>query len=163
MADAAAAMQSDAPATCQCRPARELAGPARSLPSLALVLLLGLFPKCAMCWTAYLSVFGSAWLTRIPYAGWIYPLLLVTAAAYLWSVLRNATRQGYAPFLFGIAGIGGILLGRSLIFDSRWPLVIGLILMFTGSLLNSFRVAQRHSSSMHPTEKRGSSCLPLQG
>ena len=42
-----------------------------SLASLALAF----FPKCPICWAAYLSVFGIAGLDRIPYSPWLQPVL----------------------------------------------------------------------------------------
>ena len=49
------------------------------------------FPKCAVCWAAYLGVFGIASLERIPYAPWLQPLILgslIVSLIGMWTAAR---------------------------------------------------------------------------
>lgn len=114
---------------------------ARSLPSLFLGVLLAFFPKCPVCWAAYMSLFGSVWLARTPYAAWLFPALLSVSALHLLFLLRKSRQKGYAPFLLSLTGIVLVLTGRGLFPEQRWILFAAVPLMLAGSLLNSFRTS----------------------
>src|SRR6185503_2419375 len=67
-----------------------------------------LYPKCVMCWTAYLSVFAIAGLERIPYEPWLLPLfiaLLFVNIASLWP----GQQGNVAAFALAVAGAQVIL------------------------------------------------------
>jgi protein SCO1/2 len=91
------------------------------------------FPKCAMCWTAYLSVLGIAGLERIPYAPWLLPIfiaLMVVNIASLWP----GPRGDVLPFALSVAGAQVILvLGIGCEVPGAAPL--GLVLSAAGSFL----------------------------
>ena len=100
------------------------------------------FPKCAMCWTAYLSVFGIAGLERIPYAPWLLPLfiaLMIVNLASLWP----GQRGNVLAFALAVAGAQVILvLGIGCEIPIAAP--VGLALSTAGSFLAvKSRLAQR--------------------
>jgi hypothetical protein len=92
------------------------------------------FPKCVMCWTAYLSVFGIAALERIPYAPWLLPLfiaLMLVNIASLWP----GQHGNVAAFALAVAGAQVILvLGIGCQIPGAAPL--GLALSTAGSLVS---------------------------
>lgn len=112
-------------------------GIGRSLTSAVLntVASLGVafFPKCVMCWTAYLSIFGIAVLERIPYAPWLLPLfiaLMLVNIASLWP----GQQGNVAAFALAVAGAQVILvLGIGCEVPGAAPL--GLALSTAGSSL----------------------------
>jgi len=158
----------EAGSSCRCQFDREqqvpppLARTARSVPTIVLAILIAFFPKCSMCWAAYMSVLGSAWLAGIPYAGWIFPLLLVASALHLLLLWQNVRRHGWACLVLSVAGISCILVERNLFTGNRWLLVAGLLLMLTGSLLNNFLITRHPMPVTHTTAKRGQRCLQIQ-
>ncbi len=109
------------------------------------------FPKCAMCWTAYLSVFGIAGLERVPYAPWLLPIfiaLMVVNIASLWP----GPRGDVLPFALAVAGAQVILvLGIGCEVPGAAPL--GLALSAAGSFLSvkSRLIAQRRERELHVT------------
>lgn len=112
----------------------------RPMPTLLLSVLLAFFPKCPVCWAAYVSMFGSVWLARTPYVTWLFPSLLALSGLNLLLLLKRAPQKGYGPFLLSLAGIAVILGARSLFPEERWLLLFGMALMALSSLLNSFSV-----------------------
>src|SRR6185295_9869795 len=61
-----------------------------SLASLALAF----FPKCPICWAAYMSLFGIVGLDRIPYSPWLQPVLAAVMLINLASVWWRARSTG---------------------------------------------------------------------
>ena len=130
---------------CQAAPLGRGSGPrgvvektARSVPTALLGVLIAFFPKCPVCAAAYMSMFGSVWLASAPLAAWLFPVLIGFSGLNLLLLLRRSEDKGYGPFVLALAGTTAILLGRSLFPDHRWVLVPGMLLMLSGSLLNSF-------------------------
>lgn len=97
-----------------------------------------LFPKCPVCWAAYLSMLGIAGLERIPYAPWLQPLLASVMVINVGSVwLRGrATRRLAGPCLV-TAGALAIILARlpPIGWESLAP--VGIALTLTGSILSA--------------------------
>lgn len=105
------------------------------LPPLAIALL----PKCPLCWAAYLSVLGLGGLQSLPYRPLLLPVLISLVLLHLVSVFRRSRQTGRtAAFLLSAAGMAALLAGSVL-----WSLpevsLSGVVLMFAGSLMNSFR------------------------
>jgi protein SCO1/2 len=74
---------------------------------------LAVFPKCPVCWAAYLSMLGVAGLQHIPYAPWIEPLLAAGALVNLASVwLRTRTTHRMTGAWMVTAGVALIGLSR---------------------------------------------------
>ena len=128
----------------------EVAAEATSRSVLVLVLssLIAFFPKCPVCWAAYMNMLGCVWLTDTAYARWLFPGLLVSSGAYLAVLLGRSRRHGYAPFLLSLAGLLVILASRSLFADERWAALPGIAVMLSGSLLHllSMSAARRPSA-----------------
>jgi cytochrome bd-type quinol oxidase subunit 2 len=140
-------MRHEEATTCRCHVAPQVpAAPAgetihktaRSAPALLLSVLIAFFPKCAVCWAAYMSMLGTVWLARALSWSWLFPVLLAFSGLHLALLLRKSGKKGYGPFLLSLAGIAALLAGRSLFPQDRWILAIGMLLMVAGSLRSSF-------------------------
>jgi protein SCO1/2 len=95
------------------------------------------FPKCPICWAAYLSLFGIASLQRIPYTPWLQPLLVAVMLINVGSLwLRGRATGRMGGFYLVSAGALTILLAKlSLGWEGASVLGIGLTL--AGSLLSA--------------------------
>ncbi|PZF73706.1 hypothetical protein [Taibaiella soli] len=105
--------------------------------STLLSVLIAFFPKCPLCWAAYLSMFGSVSIAKLPYMGWLLPVLFGFLGIHLFFLYRKAARAGYAPFLLSLAGAVALLVCRMFFTTEKWLLMSGMILIISGSLLNS--------------------------
>ncbi len=95
-----------------------------------------LFPKCPICWAAYLSAFGVAGLGSIPYSPWLQPLLAVAMLVNLGSMwLRGRASGRMSPFW--LAGAGALLLAAAKL-GAAWPGVglAGVAFTLAGSALS---------------------------
>lgn len=103
----------------------------------AFALVTAFFPKCPVCWAAYLSVFGVGWLKQLPYTPWLLPvfgaLLLVNLASLWW---RGRARGRFLAFWLGCAGAAAILLFSRGLGIPRADLV-GVGLTFVAALVNA--------------------------
>jgi len=101
------------------------------------------FPKCPMCWAAYLSVFGVTGLTRIPYSPWLQLALVAMLLVNIGSVwLRGwSTGRMGGPYLVS-AGALVIILSRV---APGWDTtaVWGVALTVAGSLLSAADSARK--------------------
>lgn len=120
---------------------------ARSVPALLLSIAMAFFPKCAVCWAAYASVLGSAWLAKAPVFPWLFPALVALSAVHLALLLRKVRERGIAPFGLSVAGIAVVLGARTLFPEQGALLWVGVGLMLSGSLLNSFSPGRRTTSA----------------
>jgi protein SCO1/2 len=107
-----------------------------ALPILALTA--ALFPKCPVCWAAYLSVFGIASVEWLPYSPWLLPLLaalMLVNLASLW--LQYRAQQRMPGFYLAAAGAFMILVpGMGL--ELEYANLAGVLLTLSGSLLGVF-------------------------
>lgn len=106
------------------------------------------FPKCPVCWAAYLSVFGVASLQRIPYSPWLQPLLVTVMLINLGSVwLRGRSTGRMSGFYLVSGGALAIVVSK---LGPAWEnaAVWGVALTMAGSLLSalSARMLSRPSS-----------------
>jgi protein SCO1/2 len=104
---------------------------------------LALFPKCPLCWTGYLGLFGVASLEQMPYAPWlqfpILALLLVVLASLWW---RGRATGRMSPFL--IAAAGAVLIASAKLSAGNSNLALaGAALVFVGSLLGAAKMVSR--------------------
>lgn len=119
-------------------------------------LVVAFFPKCPMCWAAYLSLFGVAgvdWLANSP---WLLPLFvfaLVLNVGSLWWIGKRSQRR--AGFYLAALGALTIVCG-SLWLERDWVSGIGIALTFAGSLLSvgplrvgPLRARSEHARSEH--------------
>lgn len=92
------------------------------------------FPKCPVCWAAYLSVFGIAGLEQIPYSPGLQPLLVALMLFNLGCLWRRSRMTGRtAAFLLAVVGVLTLLvlrLGMGWQAAAPW----GVAMTFAGSL-----------------------------
>ena len=110
----------------------------QTLPSVLLSVLVAFFPKCPLCWAAYMSMFGSFGLANIPYMGWLFPVLLVFLGLHLLLLLKKVPQKGYGPFVLSLVGVACILTERIGFTGTVALLYMGMAFIFIGSLWNSF-------------------------
>ncbi len=95
------------------------------------------FPKCPICWAAYLSVFGIAGLNQIPYSPWLQPMLIAVMLINLASVwLRGRSTGRMSGFYLVSAGaLAIVLLNMGLGWENA--AVWGVALTLAGSLMSA--------------------------
>ena len=95
------------------------------------------FPKCPVCWAAYLSMLGVTGLIQVPYSPWLQPILALLVIANIASVWwrARATDRMIGPCL--------VTLGALVILASRFNsgsvrlAALGIVLTLAGSLLGT--------------------------
>lgn len=110
----------------------------KAFGSTFLSLIIAFFPKCPLCWAAYLSMFGSFGLSNVPYISWLYPVLVGFLVLHLFLIFKKVKEKGYWPFILSIAGASIILSTRLLQTDNKQVLFVGMALILIGSLWNNF-------------------------
>lgn len=111
--------------------------------SATLSFLIAFFPKCPVCWAAYMSLFSSVGLSKIPYSNWLLPLLCGMLLVHLFFIYKKRKQKGNGPFMLTLLGVGLLLLGRTeFIPFENYMLVCGIICMLFGSLWNNFTLPQ---------------------
>ena len=101
-----------------------------------------------------MSMFSSVGLARLPYMGWLLPVLFALLGLHLYLLWRKAPRNGYLPFAGSMAGALIVLTAKVFFPSATWPLFTGMGCIIGGSLLNSFlevrpllRAAHQHTAS----------------
>ena len=105
--------------------------------SLALPVFVAFFPKCPLCWAAYMSLFGLTSLQSIPYTPWLktlFTLLLFVNLVIIY--LSSKRRKRLLSFVFSLIGTAFILMA-GFVFDHQFLLWLGFGLIFISSLLIS--------------------------
>ena len=104
---------------------------------------LALFPKCPLCWAAYLSLFGVAGLESIPYSPWLQPLLAILLLFNLTSIwFRGRSTGRMTPFY--LAATGALVIISAKVFTGLESAAIpGIILTLVGSLWGTLTAANR--------------------
>ena len=126
------AVRQDASAS---RPAR-LKSPVLPATLSILSLAAAFFPKCPVCWAAYLSVFGIAGLEQLPYSPWLLPLFACLMLINLGS-LRFQQRSQHGTAGFYLAATGAFLIFvLGIGFELVYANAIGVMLTIAGSLLS---------------------------
>ncbi|HSE32179.1 MAG TPA: SCO family protein [Pyrinomonadaceae bacterium] len=110
---------------------------------MVIALALALFPKCPLCWAAYLSLFGIAGLESIPYSPWLMPvlaLLLLFNVTSVWFRARSTGRM----FPFYLVLLGAVALITTKVFVGLAPVAIaGVVLTLIGSLWGTLSAVNR--------------------
>ncbi|MBF4517719.1 hypothetical protein IRZ71_15245 [Flavobacterium sp. ANB] len=110
----------------------------KAIPSMFLSVLIAFFPKCPVCWAVYMSMFGSLGLARLPYMGWLLPVLMFFLAVHLFMIYKKSASNNYSAFFLSLTGAVIILVGRFSFPNEKWLLVTGMIFIISGSLLIQF-------------------------
>lgn len=101
------------------------------------------FPKCPLCWAAYLSLFGIAGLERTPYAPWlqfVFAAVLMINLVSLWFRGRPTGQMS----AFWLAAAGALVLGIAKTQSSYENVAVwGVALTLAGSLLGSLGLNRR--------------------
>ena len=123
----------------------------RGLPALSILsVAIAFFPKCPVCWAAYLSVFGIAGLEQLPYSPWLLPLLASLMLINLGS-LRLQQRSPQGPAGFYLAAMGAFLIlvcGIGL--ELPYASAVGIILTIMGSAISV--LGSRNSASFQRSQ-----------
>lgn len=119
------------------------------MPSVALGFLVAFFPKCPVCWAAYMSAFGVFGATGIPYMAWMFPVLATMLGIHLLISFRRCHRTGYGPFVLNLAGAIVILAGRYYAPLTGWILMTGILLIAAGSLWATLSANRQLSPNQH--------------
>ncbi|WAC02252.1 hypothetical protein N7U66_00250 [Lacinutrix neustonica] len=120
-----------------------------SIYSVGLSLLIGLFPKCPVCWAAYLSIFGSYSLSKLPFMPWLMPVFVGFLGIHLYLVYRNIKNRGIGPFATSVLGAGIILAGKMLFEGNTAFMITGMVCILAGSLWNSFSLQSKKIIGLH--------------
>ena len=108
-------------------------------------LAVAFFPKCPVCWAAYLSVFGIASLNQIPYSPWLQAVLVAVILINLVSVfLRGRLTGRMSGFYLVSAGALAIVVSKM---GLGWEnaAVWGVALTLVGSLLSALSAKKGES------------------
>jgi len=106
---------------------------------------LAFFPKCPICWAAYLSFFGIAGLDRIPYSPWLQPMLATAMLINLASVWLRARATG-RMIAFYLVSAGALIIIASKLGNGWEGLAMwGVGLTLTGSVLSALGARRKRS------------------
>ena len=114
--------------------------------SFLLSIFVAFFPKCPLCWAAYLSLFGLAGSYSIPYHCWMLPVSIVLLGINLLALYFNKEKHRANPFWLSLAG-AIIIISNRLFFSSSMLLIAGAVLLLTASLWNT--LSWRMSAAVH--------------
>ena len=110
---------------------------AQMLWSVALPIFVAFFPKCPLCWAAYMSLFGLTSLQAIPYSPWLRTLFIALLFINLAIIyISSKRRKRLLSFAFSLIGTMLILLA-GFVFDHKLLLWTGLGMILISSLLIS--------------------------
>ena len=100
-------------------------------------LAVAFFPKCPICWAAYMSVFGIAGLGQIPYSPWLQPVLVAVMLINITSVwLRGRSTGRMSGFYLVSAGALAIVVSK-IVPGWEHAAIWGVALTLAGSLLSA--------------------------
>jgi len=105
-----------------------------------------------MCWAAYSTTLGIAGSFHIPYSGYLFPPLLALLGLHLVSLVRRSAVVGWGASVVSLAGACTILAGHRWFPGIHWLLNIGILLVFGGSLWNSFAMKRKLSLPRIPVQ-----------
>lgn len=105
--------------------------------SLLVPLIIVFFPKCPICWAAYLSLFGITGLQSVPYSPWLLPVFALLMIVNLFSIFKRAKVNGRTE-AFCLTLLGAlIILIPGILFSVPYIPFLGMTMIFVGSLMSS--------------------------
>ncbi len=115
------------------------AGPsaASSLVATAASLGVAFFPKCPVCWGAYMSVAGITGLEQIPYSPWLQPVFVVLMLLNLVSVWLRGRTTGRMIGVYLVAAGAMLIVLSKIGFGLEQAGGFGVALTLLGSLMSS--------------------------
>ena len=110
----------------------------KNVANIALGIGIVFFPKCPLCWIAYMSLFSAIGLEiSISYQPWVLPILIALLVINLGVLYYKAKKGGsYGPIWCSMLGVLLIIVSK-LWLNSQSALFIGLLLISTGALWNA--------------------------
>jgi len=120
-------------------PPGRVAAALRAATSALAGVAIAFFPKCPMCWAAYLGVFGAAAVERVPYAPWLLPVLAGTLLVGLAAAWRRGRRRGSLAGFYLTAGGTFAILALGLGLGVPGAPIAGIVLNAAGALVGSRR------------------------
>lgn len=105
-----------------------------------LAVFIAFFPKCPLCWAAYMSLFGSIGISRIPYMPWLLPVLIGFLALHFYFLFQKIKDKGYLPLSLSIIGGSSIVISRYFLLENTTLNYFGLTAIILGSLLNNLSI-----------------------
>jgi len=107
------------------------------IKSSSLAVFIAFFPKCPLCWAAYMSLFSSIGITQLPYMPWLLPILIIALVVHLLFLFRKIKEKGYFPILISVFGAFCIVFSRYYPLEDPTISYLGLAAMIAGSILNN--------------------------
>jgi len=100
-------------------------------------ILLAFFPKCPLCWAAYLSAFGISGISWLTYNPKYLAVLIVAMLLNVFIIYRQSRLNNYYPLILSL--LGSSLLVLAIVFNLNMGLrICGITFIITSSLLNTF-------------------------
>lgn len=107
--------------------------------SFFMAVLIAFFPKCPLCWAAYMSLLGSWGIQTIPYKPWLLPVLCVLLVINIISLYLTGKKHHYWPLALSVAG-ALIVIGNRYYFHSEQLMYTGAALLIISSLWNTLPI-----------------------
>jgi len=123
------------------------------LSTIILPVLIAFFPKCPMCWMAYLNLIGIGSIVSISHQSWLVYAFIGLALLNLVNLYRlSKKRNGLFPFYLALCGM--LLLGLNYWLDlGSLIMASGFFLTLISTLLSSLSFKKYHKVFHFITEK----------
>jgi protein SCO1 len=109
-------------------------------------LAVAFFPKCPICWAAYLSLFGVAGLIQIPYSPWLQPVFVTVMLINVFSVWLRARFTGRWWPLYLVSAGALLILISTMKLGAEAAAIPGIVMTLAGSLWNALNSARLRPS-----------------
>lgn len=128
--------------------------------SLLLNLFIAFFPKCPLCWAAYLSLIGLAGAHAITYRPWILPLAMLLLMVNLGTLYLQRKGRSLKPFWLSLAGSVLIVVNR-LYFASTELMLFGASALLLASLWSALSKRMELTWQYHVIKVLGKLLAPV--